>query len=265
MLTEVGMTLWAAMIDTHCHLTDPRLLGQIDAVLSRAAAAGVERMVTIGTRPGDWEAALAVAAGRQNIRCALGVHPNHCQEVELPEVAHLRGLQQNPAVVALGEMGLDYHYQFAPKPRQRQFLEAQLELAAELHRPVIIHCREAVDDCLAMLQQFADITAVFHCFTGTSDEANRIFEAGHLIGFTGVVTFRSGEALRGIAGSAPADRILVETDAPYLTPEPMRKQKINEPAMVMHTAAAVAAVRGITVAELDDLTTCNAREFYRWG
>jgi TatD DNase family protein len=253
------------MIDTHCHLTDPRLLGQIEAVLTHAAAAGVERMVTIGTRPGDWEAALSVAAGRPNIRCALGVHPNHCREVELSEVANLRGLQHNPAVVALGEMGLDYHYEFAPKARQRQFLGAQLEMAAELGRPVIIHCREAVDDCLAILDEFADITAVFHCFTGTSDEASRIFDAGHLIGFTGVVTFRSGEALRGIAAGAPADRILLETDAPYLTPEPMRKQKINEPAMVMHTAAAVAAARGMSLAELDHLTTRNALEFYRWG
>jgi len=253
------------MIDTHCHLTDPRLIGQIEAVLLRAAAAGVEKMVTIGTGPGDWEAALAVAAGRPNIRCALGVHPNHCHEIDLAEVAHLRGLQQNAAVVALGEMGLDYHHEFATKARQMEFLEAQLQLASELRRPVVIHCREAVDDCLAVLHQFGGITAVFHCFTGTRDEADRIFEAGHLIGFTGVVTFRSGEALRGIAATAPAERILVETDAPYLTPEPMRKQKINEPAMVMHTAAAVAAARGITVAELDNLTTRNALKFYEWG
>lgn len=252
------------MIDTHCHLTDARLLSQIDAVLSRAAAAGVSRMVTIGTRPGDWEAALALVADRQNIHCALGIHPNHCHEAELEDVATLRQLQQSPNVVALGEMGLDYHYQFAPRARQAQFLEAQLQLAGELGRPVIIHCREAVDDCLAILHKFPRVRAVFHCFTGTSQEAGRIFDAGHLIGFTGVVTFRNGAALRQIAAEAPPDRILVETDAPYLTPEPMRKQKINEPAMVMHTAAAVAAARGISVADLDELTTRNALDFYQW-
>jgi TatD DNase family protein len=253
------------MIDTHCHLTDPRLLGQIENVLSRAAAAGVDKIVTIGTRPGDWDAATALVAGRHNLRCALGVHPNHCHEVDLAEIAQLRGFQQNPGVVALGEMGLDYHYEFAPKTRQAQFLEAQLALAAELRRPVIIHCREAVDDCLAILRNFGHVKAVFHCFTGTMDEANRIFAAGHLIGFTGVITFRNGESLRAIAAAAPADRILVETDAPYLSPEPLRKQKINEPALVMHTAAAVAAARGVTVAELDRLTTRNALEFYKWG
>jgi TatD DNase family protein len=252
------------MIDTHCHLTDPRLLEQIDAILSRAAAAGVEKMVTIGTKPGDWEAALALVADRQNIRCALGVHPNHCHEVELTEIARLRELQQRSAVVALGEMGLDYHHEFAPRARQAQFLEAQLDLARELGRPVIIHCREAVDDCLAILRRFASVRAVFHCFTGTGDEADRIIEAGHLIGFTGVVTFRNAQELRQVAAAAPTERILLETDAPYLTPEPMRKQKINEPALVMHTAAAVAAERGIDVEVLDELTTRNALDFYQW-
>jgi TatD DNase family protein len=252
------------MIDTHCHLTDPRLADQIDAVLSRAAAAGVEKMVTIGTRPGDWEAALALVGGRDNLRCALGIHPNHCHEVVLDQIQTLRRLQQNPAVAALGEMGLDYHYDLAPKARQMQFFSAQLELAAELGRPVIIHCREAVDDCLAILRSFSSIRAVFHCFTGTMPEAERILAAGHLIGFTGVVTFRNGQALREVAAVAPADRILVETDAPYLTPEPMRKQKINEPALVMHTAAAVAVARGISLAELDELTTRNALGFYQW-
>jgi TatD DNase family protein len=252
------------MIDTHCHLTDPRLADQIDAVLSRAAAAGVGKMVTIGTRPGDWEAALALVGDRDNLRCALGIHPNHCHEVDLDQIPTLRRLQQNPTVVALGEMGLDYHYDLAPKARQMQFLSSQLELAAELGRPVIIHCREAVDDCLAILRQFSSVRAVFHCFTGTLDEAERIFAAGHLIGFTGVVTFRNGRGLREVAAAAPADRILVETDAPYLTPEPMRKQKINEPALVMHTAAAVAAARGISLAVLDELTTRNALDFYQW-
>jgi TatD DNase family protein len=252
------------MIDTHCHLTDPRLLNQIDAVLSRAAAGGVSKMVTIGTRPADWEAVLSLAGDRPNIRCALGVHPNHCHEVELTEVPCLRQLQQGAAVVALGEMGLDYHHEFAPRARQAKFFEAQMELAAELRRPVIIHCREAVNDCLAILRQFAKVRGVFHCFTGTGDEAQRIFAAGHLIGFTGVVTFRNGQALRQIAASAPADRILVETDAPYLTPEPMRKQKINEPALVMHTASMVAKSRGIGLDELDELTTRNALDFYQW-
>jgi TatD DNase family protein len=167
--------------------------------------------------------------------------------------------------VALGEMGLDYHHAFAPRDRQARFFEAQLELAAELGRPVVIHCREAVDDCLAILKRFPTVPAVFHCFTGTAEEARRIWEGGYLTGFTGVVTFRNGQALREIARDAPADRILVETDAPYLSPEPMRKSKINEPAFVVHTAAAVASARSISLEELDELTTANALRFYRWG
>jgi TatD DNase family protein len=253
------------MIDTHCHLTDPRLLGQLDGVLARAVATGVKRMVSIGTHPADWLAVLDLVKNHSNIRCAIGVHPNYCHQAELSDVAQLRGLQNNPAVVALGEMGLDYHYDFAPKSRQTEFLGAQLQIAAEVDRPVVIHCREAVADCLAILGNFPKVQAVFHCFTGNAAEAGRIWDAGHLIGFTGVVTFRNGQALRDIAAAAPADRILVETDAPYLTPEPMRKQKVNEPAFVTHTAAVVAAARGVTLEEIDEIASRNAERFYRWG
>jgi TatD DNase family protein len=253
------------MIDTHCHLTDPRLLEQIDGVLSRAAAAGVKDIVTIGTLPGDWEAALSLAKSHPNVRCAVGGHPNNCHEFRLADLGRLRDFCNERSVVALGEMGLDYHYDFAPKERQAGFFEAQLQLAQELTMPVIIHCREAMDDCLAILKRFANVRAVFHCFTGTAEEARRVWDAGHLTGFTGVVTFRNGQALREIAAEAPADRILVETDAPYLTPEPMRKRKTNEPALVMHTAAALAKARNISLQELDALTTANAKRFYRWA
>ncbi|HEX4053569.1 MAG TPA: TatD family hydrolase [Tepidisphaeraceae bacterium] len=252
------------MFDTHCHLTDPRLFEQLQAVLDRAAAAGVNKIVTIGTHPADWEAALAVTQGRPHIRCAVGAHPNYCHEIELGDLQRLRHYFNVPAVVAIGEMGLDYHYDFAPRQRQAQYFQAQLELAREARLPVIIHCREAVDDCLSILGAFADVRAVFHCFTGTGSEARRIWDAGHLVGFTGVVTFRNGQSLREVAAAAPADRFLVETDAPYLSPEPMRKQKINEPALVIHTAAMVAAARNISVQELDRMTTGNAMGFYRW-
>jgi TatD DNase family protein len=253
------------MIDSHCHLTDPRLLEQLDPVLSRAKAAGVGETVTIGTQPGDWKAALNLAQTHSNVRCAVGGHPNNCHEFQFEELARLRAFCGDGRVVALGEMGLDYHHHFAPPDRQKKYFEAQLQIASELKMPVIIHCREAMDDCLAILGGFSEIKAVFHCFTGTAEEAKRVWDAGHLTGFTGVVTFKNGQGLREIAAMAPGDRILVETDAPYLTPEPMRKQKINEPAMVMHTAKVVAEVRGVTIEELDALTTRNATGFYRWG
>ncbi len=259
-----GVIILIAMIDTHCHLTDPRLFSQLQAVLSRASSAGVARMVTIGTHPADWPAAIDVCRGRPNLRCAAGVHPNYCHEVEFDQLPQLRRLQADPAVVALGEMGLDYHHHYAPKDRQAKFLAWQLELASELDKPVVIHCREAIVDCLAILRNYPTLSCVFHCFTGTRAEAEKILAAGYLIGFTGVVTFKNGAALRELAAAMPADRLLVETDAPYLSPEPMRAQKTNEPAFVMHSAAAVAAARKLTLAELDALTTANASRFYRW-
>jgi TatD DNase family protein len=252
------------MIDSHCHLTDPRLLEQLDAVLARAKSAGVDRMITIGTDPDDDLAAIQLCRMRPMLRCSIGIHPNYCHEVDESEIPKLREMQRDPSVVALGEMGLDYHYSFADRARQRRFFEAQLQLATELNRPVVIHNREATDDCLAVMRQFRSIRAVFHCFTGTIAEGEKILEAGYALGFTGVVTFKKSDDVKEIARRTPADRLLVETDAPYLSPEPMRKQKINEPALVVHTAAVVAQVRGVSIEEIDRITTANVERFFGW-
>jgi TatD DNase family protein len=252
------------MIDTHCHLTDAGLAAQLAGVMGRAQAAGVGRMVTIGTAPADWRPCLEICRLHGNVRCALGVHPNYCNEVELAEVGGLRPMQAEAAVVAVGEMGLDYHYDSVPRQRQYDFFEAQLQIAVEFKRPVVIHSRQAIDDCLGVLKRYPVAAAVFHCFTGTMAEARRIWDGGYLTGFTGVVTFKKCPELREVAAAAPAEQILVETDAPYLSPEPMRRQKVNEPALVMHTAAAVAAARKVRLEEIDELTTRNAQRFYRW-
>jgi TatD DNase family protein len=177
----------------------------------------------------------------------------------------LRGLQQHPAVVALGEMGLDYFHRDVPRDLQRELFEAQLAIASETGKPVVIHCREAVDDTLAVMAAFANVPAVFHCFTGTMEEARRIAARGYLIGFTGPVTFKKNDELRAIAATLPLEQIVVETDAPYLSPEPMRKQKTNEPALVVHTAAAIAKARGMSEDALAEATTANALRFFRWA
>jgi TatD DNase family protein len=252
------------MFDTHCHLTDPRLGSQLEAVLDRARAAGVTRFVTIGTDLEDAQACLRLCEGRADVRCAIGVHPNYSANASVADVSLLRGLQAHPAVVALGEMGLDYHHHFAPRPKQFEIFEPQLQMATELNRPVVIHCREATDDCLAVMRQFPAVRAVFHCFTGTPAEARKILDAGYLLGFTGAVTFKKSEGVREAASLTPPDRLLIETDAPYLTPEPFRSQKTNEPAMVAHVAATVARVKGMTVEEVDTVTTANAARFYGW-
>jgi TatD DNase family protein len=252
------------MIDTHCHLTDPRLLEQLDGVMARCADAGVNEMVTIGTDLEDAADAIQLCKSHSNVRCAVGIHPNYTANARVEDVAQLRGLQASPSIVALGEMGLDYHYDRATPAHQRQIFEAQLQLASELNRPVIIHCREAVDDTLAVMKAFPMVKAVFHCFTGTRDEALRILTAGHLLGFTGVITFKKNDELREIVKRTPIDRILVETDAPYLTPEPMRKVKTNEPSFVVHTARVVGEVKGVSYEEIDRITTNNAKTFYDW-
>ena len=182
----------------------------------------------------------------------------------MADVERLRDLQSGPSVVAIGEMGLDYFHKHATPQHQRQIFEAQLALAAELNRPIIIHCREAVDDTLAVLKAFPEVPAVVHCFTGTIDEAARIVAAGYLLGFTGVITFKRNDDLREVVRQTPLDRILVETDARYLSPEPVRNVKTNEPSFVMHTAAMIATIKGISIQEIDRITTENALRFYRW-
>jgi TatD DNase family protein len=253
------------MIDTHCHLTDPRLGDQLDAVIARARAAGVSRMITIGTGLDDDAAAVTVCRGRDFLRCAIGVHPNYSHEHDDARWWELRQLAASPAVVALGEMGLDYHYDFAPKARQREVFEFQLALAAELGRPVVIHNREATDDTLAVMRAFPAVRAVFHCFTGTPDEARKILDQGYLIGFTGALTYKKNDGVREALRLCPLDRFVVETDAPYLTPEPVRKQKVNEPALVINVAACAARELGMPVEEVDRITTENAERFFGWA
>lgn len=253
------------MIDSHCHLTDPRLLSQLDDVLTRARDANVTRMITIGTNPADAVRAIELCRGRESVRCAIGVHPNYCHEVDEVELPRIRELQADPAVVALGEMGLDYHYNFADRARQRRFFEWQLNLAAELKRAVVVHCRDAVDDTLGILRNFPTVPAVFHCFTGSVDEGVRVLEQGYLLGFTGVVTFKNSDELRELVRRTPRDRMLVETDAPYLSPEPLRKQRVNEPGFVVHTAAAIARVLDVDQEQVDRFTTENVQRFFGWS
>jgi TatD DNase family protein len=184
--------------------------------------------------------------------------------LRLEDVPQLREMQAEAGVVAMGEMGLDYFHKFADRGHQARMFEAQLAIAVESGRPVVIHSREAIDDTLAVMRNYPVSRAVFHCFTGTAGEAERILAAGHWISFTGPVTYKKNDALREVVKLVPMDRLMVETDAPYLSPEPVRSQKVCEPALVMYTARRVAELRGVTVEELDRVTTGNARRFFGW-
>ena len=252
------------MIDTHCHLTFPQLAGDLEGVLSRAAEAGVSHLVTIGTSVAESAAARLLAAERGNVAFTAGVHPCYAESADDVTDA-LRDLAADPKCVAIGECGLDYHHGDAP-PRdvQRASFLRQLALAAELGLPVVVHSRESVGDCLQIVRDFPRLRCVFHCFTGTVAEAGRLAEAGHYVGFTGPLTFKKNDALREAARLAPEDRLLVETDAPYLSPEPVRGRRPCEPAYVRHTLATLAEVRGWILEEADRVTTGNARRFYAW-
>ena len=252
------------MVDSHCHLTDPRLHTQLDEVLKRAAAAGVTQMITIGTSLEDARAAISLCQQHPNVRCAIGIHPNYTHEASVSDLSPLRMLVDDPTVVAMGEMGLDYFHKFASRKLQENFFAAQLDLAQMLNRSVVIHSREATDDTLAMMKDFPRGRAVFHCFTGSPDEARKILDAGFFLGFTGAITFKKNDALREAVALTPLDRMLVETDAPYLTPEPRRSQKTNEPALVVHVAETVARVKGIGLDEVDRATTANVAAFFGW-
>ncbi len=254
------------MIDTHCHLTFPKLRNRVDEVLAAAEADGVHEMITIGTTPSDVEAARSLADERHNVRFAAGIHPHEAGRVALSEVPPVFEAAKDGRFVAFGEMGLDYHYDVAHDV-QRELFQSQLELVAssDVIRPVVLHCREAIDDTLAAIQasRVDGSRFVFHCFSGTAEDVRRVLDIGAMVSFTGIVTYKNAPEVREAAQVVPDDRIMVETDAPYLTPEPHRKVRPNEPRYVAATARFLAELRGVPFERFVEQADANARRFYK--
>ena len=238
--------------DSHCHL---QFDGVPEGWLERAAAAGVGRMVCIGTDAPLSAAAVDVARRLPDrVWATVGLHPHDAKE----GVDSIVGLLDAPEVVAVGECGLDYHYDHSPRPQQREAFAAQVELARARGLALVIHTREAWDDTFAILESSGGVDrTVFHCFSGGPEEARRALDLGAYLSFSGIVTFKNADDLRAAAAMAPLDRLLVETDAPYLAPVPHRGRR-NEPAFVPLVGAAVAATRGAPVAEIEGCTWENA-------
>ena len=250
------------LVDHHCHLDFPQFAPDLDGVVARAGAAGVGLMVTISTRIRRFGEVLAIAERFPNVCCSVGTHPHNAHEELDISVADIVQLAQHPKVVAIGEAGLDYHYQHSTPAAQAEGFRNHIAAARETDLPLEIHTRDADADTLAILQAEhakGPFPAILHCFTGGRELALRAVDLGLYVSFSGVVSFKKAEELRAVARDVPLDRILVETDAPYLAPEPYRG-KTNEPAFVVHTAAAVAKARGISAAEFAAATTQN---FYR--
>lgn len=243
------------LIDSHCHLDSKEFDSDRDAVIERALDAGVERMVAIGT--GDLEAGIRLADRYPCFYATVGVHPHDALKATDDDFRRLEDLVAHPKVVAVGEIGLDYHYDFAPRDIQKAVFIRQMEIAARRNKPIVIHTREAWDDTFALLEHWPH--GIMHCFSGGPAEAQRALDLGFHLSFGGMVTFPKALEVQAAARMAPLDRMLIETDAPYLAPVPKRGKR-NEPAFVTHTARKIAELRGISYEEIAQATTENARK-----
>lgn len=250
------------LVDTHCHLNDARFADDWPSALARARTAGVERVVVVGCDMPSSESAVAMASSCSDVYAAVGVHPHDARSWSNGAMDRLRELASNPRVVAIGEIGLDYHYDFSPPETQPPAFVDQLRLAKELGLPVIIHCREAYSDTLEILEAIgAPVDGVMHCWYGPADMAKRAIDLGLYLGIGGMVTFRKSGELRTFVRDVRGDRLLLETDAPYMAPVPFRGKR-NEPAYVARVAEAVAQKRGVSTAELVALTGKNTLRLF---
>jgi TatD DNase family protein len=250
-----------ALIDSHCHLDEARFDADRDAALARARAAGVRHLVTIGASDGvkaNYDA-LALAQRHADVSATVGVHPHDASCVSLEVVEEIRRLAGRPKVVAIGETGLDYYYDNAPRAQQQEAFRHFIRLARALGLPLVIHLRDAYDDAQRILREerAAEIGGVIHCFSGDRSNARVFLDLEFDLSFSGIVTFKNADELRAVARTVPADRFMVETDAPFLAPVPHRGQR-NEPAFVLHTAAAIATLRGETLEQVAAATSATA-------
>jgi TatD DNase family protein len=245
------------LVDSHCHLDDAQFDEDRDQVIERALAAGVERMMAIGTGngPPDLETAIRQAERYSFMYATIGVHPHDASKAGDETFVRLQELATHPKVLAFGEIGLDYHYDLSPRDVQRSVFEKQLGVAAQSRHPVVIHTREAWDDTMAILRGWRG-SGIIHCFTGDEAQARQALDFGFYLSFGGVLTFAKAEPVRQAARITPSDRLLVETDCPYLAPVPHRGKR-NEPSFMVETVRRLAEVRGSSPGDIAELTTRN--------
>jgi TatD DNase family protein len=252
------------LVDSHCHLDFPDFAADLDGVVGRAEAAGVGTLLTIGTHITRHEQVVRVAERFPNVWASVGVHPHEAGVAPFADVETLLKLAGHPKVVALGETGLDYYYDKSPRDRQRDSFRIHIEAARRSGLPVIVHTRDADEDTAAILAEEMGkgaFTGLVHCFSSGPDFAEKAVELGFYISASGIMTFKTAEDLRATLAGVPLDRLLVETDAPYLAPIPFRGKR-NEPAYVAHTAAKLAEVKGVPMAELEAVTTANFHRLF---
>jgi TatD DNase family protein len=254
------------LVDSHAHIDFPQFADDREAMLERARAAGVSALLAVGTGPGPekLDSALPYADQYDWIYASIGVHPHEAKQVTPQHLEELAKLARHPKVIAWGEIGLDYFYDHSPRDIQHQVFRDQMALARDAKLPIIIHCRDAWPDCLALIEEVwrpTGIGGILHCFTGTIQEARRGLDAGFLISFAGNSTYPKTQNIRDVAKELPLDRILIETDSPFLAPQPYRGKR-NEPAYVAEVARTLANVRNLSPEELAASTAANFRRLF---
>jgi TatD DNase family protein len=255
----------ADLTDTHAHLDAAQFADDLPAVLERARAAGVTRIVAVGITAASSAAAVSLARRHAGVFATVGIHPNEAAKAAPGDWDAVVAVAERPEVVGIGETGLDRHWHDTPFPQQEEFFARHLELGRRLNRPVVIHCREAGADVLRLLREAFErhgpVRGVMHSFVGDRDMAAACLEMGLFLSFAGMLTYKNAADLRATAATVPPDRVLVETDSPYLAPVPLRGRR-NEPAFVAHTAACLAGLLGVSAEALAERTTANARALF---
>ncbi|MCA9191200.1 MAG: TatD family hydrolase [Planctomycetales bacterium] len=253
------------IVDTHAHLTDDTLFSQLDSFLAQAEQASVRAILCVGTTVETSRRAVEIAEKFSCVRAAVGIHPNNCCQANAGEWSEIEQLCRHPRVAALGETGLDRYWDDCPWETQVQFLRQHFALSRQTGLPVVIHTRECAEETLEILCEEArlgDLSGVMHSFTGSLEVAQGCLELGLYISFAGMVTFKNGVEILEVAKLIPSDRLLVETDAPYLTPHPFRGKRPNHPALVVHTLECIAKVRGVPFERLAESTSENAARLF---
>ena len=249
------------LFDSHAHYNDKRFTEDRDALLESMASLGVGYIANIGCSVQSSRESIALAEQYPFVYAAVGIHPHDAEEADENDVDVLRVLAAHEKVRAIGEIGLDYYYNNSPRDVQKDWFHRQMVLARELKMPVIIHDRDAHGDCYDICRAYPDVTGVFHCYSGSFEYAKLVLNLGYMLSFTGVITFKNAQKFEEIIRYAPLDRIMVETDCPYLAPEPMRGKR-NHSGYMRYTAEKIAEIKGISFDEAAEATTRNAMRFY---
>jgi len=260
------------LIDSHAHLTFDQLQNNLDDILQKSSQAGVTSWITVGTDTEQNKRVFSIIDKYKNLYGTVGIHPHYASDVSDADIDQVKVLAKHKKIVAIGETGLDFHYNFSTRGElsrtkqdaQKNLFENLLEIAAQRKLPVIIHCRDAFDETVEIIDKFKNSlkNVVFHCWGGAVRQAQIVLDRGFHISFTGVVTFKNAEQTRNAAKIVPLERIMIETDCPYMSPEPVRKQKINEPALLIHTAAKIAELKQMPLEKFAQEVTKTTKRFF---